>query len=374
VRPVLPALALLLGLGPAWADPLSNLLHRVHAESGLSETVLRDAAALGLVRAADPGARWISPYEAAAWRAERAGGTVWHAAETSIVPSNRWFWVQGAAWTGQVAAVEGVVLADLPLAQAWETFSAGTNPVLSVQLADTSRVEVARAARPRPSLTAQTRVPGRDVLWWRLAGLFADAPRAWPADAPVLLLDLRGAGGDNLDAATALAAAWHEHRQPAARVRLGEEAPAIGEATEAPARPAQLILLTDTNTTGAAEALVLLLHHGERRVLRLGEPTAGDYALREPGPGLDENGALLLRRRYRWEREGKILDAPAGGLSPHLAVAPGPDAAETPRPIRPGNESEDAQARALNDFLRHDPVLRRAVDIAHATRILPQAH
>lgn len=214
------------------------------------------------------------------------------------------------------------------------------------------------------------------IRYLRLRGLYdgsrtqvTDCVRAWlGADGAGLILDLRGAGGDNLDAVEAIASMFAEPERELYEVRNGEgdivrTGRAEGDPVPAPRMP--VMLLVDGETRQCSEVLASVLRDCDG-IMVLGARTKGDTALRERLP-LD--GDLYLYIATRWVvRGGKVPLAQGEGMTPDIVMDAPRDSASDGRSgvslYRDKPLSEKTRLdRELLQRVAGDPELSRATDI-----------
>lgn len=182
-------------------------------------------------------------------------------------------------------------------------------------------------------------------------------------DRTGVILDLRGADGGDLEAAAALASLF---RCPGEALfvlhDVRNRAPMTYVATATLPFRAPLMVLTDRDTCGAAEALAACCR-GVPGVMLIGAPTRGEARVRELLPMPDGGFLYLATRRVA------PVDRPsyeAVGVSPDITVTsftPGVIASGEP-PLRNRTPSaKTVRDRELMLRVNHDATLRRATDI-----------
>lgn len=242
-----------------------------------------------------------------------------------------------------------------------------------------------------PPVAFTARIPGTDTRWLVLNGLPQGQEISWKdlggGEAPgtetanCVILDLRFAGGTNLEAAVQLAAEWHGDRSLALHPATGKKGGILsGRNAEAP-RFTQLLVLVSADTRGASELLALLLRQGPKRVRILGVPSSGDFGCRRLFP-LGDDQVLLTWPLYSLHLDGKAprplaLRAPL--IPDMITESAGRETTrqERIRPVTPSlgrllspTKQEDEAVEEQARWLRHDPVLARAVDLAQALNAL----
>ncbi len=219
-----------------------------------------------------------------------------------------------------------------------------------------------------------------EVRYLKVRGLYRDSGATLTAmltnwmsrGASGIVLDLRGAGGYDLDAAAQVASLVTTNRAPVLGVcRAGETVPrTFAPGTRArTAPPVPWAVLTDAETTDASEALAAALRAGSE-VLLVGAPTRGDWSVRELVPC----GEQML-----WIATGVVQvggrTPEHGGVQPDLAVTGPTVTADLVEPGR-GNAMErplSARIQARRQLWRRvggDAALVRAVDALLAQKAL----
>lgn len=224
-----------------------------------------------------------------------------------------------------------------------------------------------------------------DLLYVRVNGLYPrSAPDLLDALKPIpglrgVLLDLRDAGGDDPDCARALAGLVCPDASPAARWTGLDGSGAtdlLPAASPASRLDVPVLLLVNRFTHGASELLAALLSHCGSGVMVIGEPSAGDPLLRETIPFGDS--FLLVGTRKLVFPDGDTLDA-RSVLQPDILVTDrdvddplvADDRAASQNHRRADDTSEHSAQVRLLDRIRHDAVLKRAVDVMLGLRAMP---
>jgi hypothetical protein len=230
----------------------------------------------------------------------------------------------------------------------------------------------------RPSDKGQTLVQSEDlgegIAYLKLGGLFAggggDVLRALePASNRVctgVVLDLRGAGGANLEAADTIAGALGAGASAGYALKDGRGAPVsehhpVHGAITWPGKP--LMVLVDHKTREASEVLAAVMESC-RGVMLLGTATAGDAGVRDV-LRLPDGTSIYLRTRRAAVFGGAGYEGK--GVEPDVTVEaverPAAEAAAR-REERRGKLSAKALSdRKLIERVKQDAVLARAVDI-----------
>jgi carboxyl-terminal processing protease len=221
----------------------------------------------------------------------------------------------------------------------------------------------------------------RDIGYARINGLFRSQPgavlsllREWEAkNLAGGILDLRGAGGDDISGAAALAEPFASPGSLLFTVRDREENNLDSYRASGDASPITIpiMVLADETTSGAAEIFAAVATDSVRGVLTIGRPTAGDPCIRD-GIEMPDGNILYIAVRQIVTGNGARLDGRAGA-APNIIV--------TSRQARPDYEPDgvrdrrgrlevEALDRELRDRVRGDVVLQRALDIALGLKAL----
>ena len=220
------------------------------------------------------------------------------------------------------------------------------------------------------------------ICYLRLSGIYDGGGTAMVARVSAwgvagksgLILDLRGAGGSSLDSVDAIAGLFTPSDSELYAVRSSRGATLAihrSAAAEAAAKRLPLMLLVDSGTHGASEALAAALR-GRPGVMLIGSRTQGDAAVREYLP---LSGSNWLYVATAW-----IL--PAGGtaysrigVQPDISAsnAPAGSAISLPSETEIGRKPSSDQARRDRELMKTvagDACLGRATDILLALRAL----
>jgi len=142
-------------------------------------------------------------------------------------------------------------------------------------------------------------------------------------DVAGVIIDLRGAGGDNLAAADALVGDIVETDATLYDIRNGlDDVVETHRSTQGPKvrDMPPLMLLTDKETHGASETFAAVCATRDGLML-VGSPTRGDAGLREYFT-LSESKALYIATRWIVPSGGERYDGT--GVQPHIEVEPEP--------------------------------------------------
>ena len=269
----------------------------------------------------------------------------------------------------------------LPQAQAMLRTGAETNGTLLVQRDGvTNSVDVAFTRRKLPAIETAELLPNR-MGYIKVNGLFTGSGpdlvsrvRAWSeTEQHGLVLDLRGAGGDDLASVTQVASLYAQGTQALFTFKDHRTNDvAAYKAQESRTVEMPLMVLIDGQTHGAAETLAAALNHVARPALLLGEPTAGDFNLRE-AVKLDGELVYMVTRVLNtadgWRYNGQF------GVEPDIVMGPGERSTHDYDPPenlldRRQKAPEEAEVEAVRRRVRGDGLLERAVDILTGLKTL----
>lgn len=189
-----------------------------------------------------------------------------------------------------------------------------------------------------------------------------------------LVLDLRGAGGRDLDSVVDVASLFGKPGSTLFTFQdaQGEDLRAYSAVAATPLGIPVMVLIDD-GTQGAAEVLAAVLQGSTRGAMLIGAATRGDPVVRE-AVDLPSGGQLYLATRKLLVANGKVYDG-REGVQPDLdmkGVAFGGSGYEAePDPAaKPEVVEEDAEARRLRDRVRGDDALQRAADVLMGLKAL----
>ena len=290
--------------------------------------------------------------------------------------------------TAQRAAIEGMLRSVDPEARIMTRADAISNGMwtapASTNTIFTNRSASAAAARRSPSVRAKEEWPA-GLAYVGGKGLFPGSGdeivrgiRALAAkkDRSGLILDLRGAAGDDVYAVDSIAGLFTPPGRALYRIADGLGHETTGHSREgAPSLDLPVMVLADRRTSGGSELLAAVLK-GCRGVMLVGSATRGDNRLRELIPLADDRFVYVAAR---WAVLADGSSYQGAGIAPDIAVDGAPPAAArepassaaTNRPAAAAGKgalSEDA--RALRERTAGDPVLARATDILLGLRAL----
>lgn len=341
-----------------------------------------------VARAADPAARVFNAEAYARFQDQRSGLELQPAFRISI--SNAVPHVAsldtGADLDVQVGdrllAIQSASTTNVMLGDALALLRASGGGALTLRVERAGAIVTARVPRAVASLPVieTAEVWPREIGYARVNGLFAgrtrelvDLLRAWEEKQLAGgILDLRGAGGDDLDGVAALAAPFASPGSLLFSIRDRRDNDVDRRLATGADRPARLplMVLVDESTTGAAEAFAAVATDSLRGVLVIGRPTGGDPLIRE---GLELDGhTLYIATRRLVTGNGYAMDGRAGA-TPNLLVTARtaqPEFEPEPGPDRRQRLDEEALDRALRDRVRADPVLQRALDVVLGLKAL----
>jgi C-terminal peptidase prc len=404
-RPFAMVLALFLFAGDGMGQPTNgngSITWMADLEAKLSEMGLNldatnttRAATLAVVQTIDAKARIITPDEWNVIRDQREGWFYLSGLRLSM--SNGLPVVQDVS-AGSPAENAGLKVGDvlveigtqrmdrisLPAAQ--QLLRAPGEQDLAIRAVrnnETNRYELTLARLTQPAIEWAELLPNQ-VGYIKVNGLYAGAGRdlvsqirGWSETGrDGIILDLRGAGGADeaaiLQTASLYAAggqflfAYRDHHHQDIQVFKASE----GKPVTLP-----LMVLIDSDTTGAAETLAAVLNHAARPSLLIGETTAGDFNLRDAVTFSDHLIYLATKvvdTADGWRYNGQF------GVEPSVTIdAFSRNTHEYEPPVdlldrRHRLEIEERDA-AMRRRVRGDGTLERAVDILIGLKSLNKA-
>jgi len=198
---------------------------------------------------------------------------------------------------------------------------------------------------------------------------------AWSmADSGGIVLDLRGAGGTNVQSAVEVASAVTLPKALLFSFRDANDVDLeVYHAAGATPLQAPLIVLADRETTGAAELLVATVGGVGRSAMVVGEQTSGDPLIRQT-IGLENGARVRLATRKLvigngdayTGREAVRPDIQVGSRKSYSEYEPGPPMLTDPR----GTGDDELETQELHNVTKGDAVLTRAVDVLLGLRAL----
>ena len=245
------------------------------------------------------------------------------------------------------------------------------------------RADIPLALMAEPPVQLQELLPG-GFGYLRLNGVYRDSGDwisrlllKWDREnCPGLVLDLRDAGGNDLDAALRIAGPAGAAGRPLVTLRTRAGAPVrAATAPEGDILTMPVLVLVNRATHGAAELLAAILQRSGRGAMVVGEPTAGDPLVRDFLP-VDDGVHLRLAVRVAVFPNGTTLDGSAP-LEPDIRV----EDRELPPPVSASSleweaftgdraKAPDAEAMARATRVGRDAVLQRGLDILLGLRAL----
>lgn len=245
----------------------------------------------------------------------------------------------------------------------------------------TQTMEFARSPLALSAVEVAEKLP-RDLGYIKINGLFSpDAGRSvvailrgWSETGRYgFILDLRGAGGGDLKAATAIASLFATEGSLLFSFRdRDNQDVSVHKALSGDPLVSPVIALVDEQTRGASEALAAALSDSVRGALLVGSPTSGDPLIRDvlelPGGRL-----IYLARRQLVTANGKTYDGTAG-IMPSVLATNAPTNADFYEPAagpdRRATLDQELEDRALRDRTRGDIPLRTALDLLSGLKAL----
>ena len=369
------------------AQRIESLVAALHQHGVLLDTdQAYTVAAQALIQAADPHAREQSDEAAARLQRHRDGrvygpgfdltltngACVIHsvrpgspAAEAGLEP--------GTA----LLQLNGTDTAELSLHRLCQRlYSAEPNPLTIAYLDEagaTTSLTLERTAYRLPAI-ADARVLPLDLGYLRVNRLRADTVEAVPAlladwaaqNLYGILLDLRGADGEGLEAVRAIAG-WFAAEEDFLFAYRGTDGEAFPEhRADRPERlDMPLMVLVDADTGGTAEVLAAVFKDSVRGAMLFGQTTRGDFLLRRY---LElPTGEQLYIATRQLVTANDTVHTGRSGVRPHVTTV---DAEPAGAPPDNGTRNGETDRMRLQQLIRNDPTLQRAVDVMLGLRAL----
>ncbi len=367
---------------PSWPDELAALGITPDPEDA------RLASMIATVQTVDPKARLLTGEEWLAVQHDRNGYVVRVAVDLTMsngLPVIASSSISNLLAGDVIAAVGTNFLAPMPLPEARKLLRASAPTNLLLQLlrsGETTSVEVALAPGPLASVDRSEMLSGQ-IAFLGIHGLYSrdgeevvarlrqireERPRG-------LILDLRGASGDDTGLAARLASFFAAEGQFLFAFRnLRNEELERHQASAQPALDVPAMVLVDGATRGAAEILAAILPEANPRVLLVGETTSGDFLVREPVV-LQQQTVLLATRvldtagGYRFTGEAGVVPAVVVTAEERQTHAYEPPENLLDRRRRADLER---QHEALRRRTRGDGILEKAHDLLTALKALKE--
>lgn len=356
-----------------------------------SATDARDAAIDALVQTADPAARVLSAEDQAALNDQRKG--VLYDAGIRVTITN------GVPTIGEIRAGSPAEGAGLKTGDILEEIDKGNvgslklweiNELLrgakdaSVTLKvhsvaggtnmEPREVDVKRSATQVPAIETAEEMPDR-LCYLRVNGLYERSGkdlvttlRGWASTGKAgVVIDLRGAGGGDLDSAADVASLFTDSGSVLFSFRdRNDQDLSVHKGNAATQLELPTMVLVDGETVDAAEVLASALAGSARGIMLIGTTTGADPLVRDVVPLADGSQLYLVTKRLV-TADGKKYDG-SDGVAPDLTVNASeesdteyePELVSSGKKVASDQEKED---RKLRDRVRGDAALRRATDI-----------
>jgi carboxyl-terminal processing protease len=398
------SLALLLALAlspaplPAAEDGLATLLGLLEKQghNPTSDPARKAAFLEAVARASDPSATVLDA--ARRERAEARAQGVWYSPGLRISSSNN-LAVVVESLPGSAALQAGIAARSILSSVDGLSVESNRLVTLSRQMRSDSPGKVALSLKAPGgqvrTLTLDRQPITEPVVEWhetlpggygylRVNGLHSGAGewiskllQQWEhARSPGVMLDLRDAGGADLESVARIAGLFAPSKSLLFRVKkrdgtlIREMLAGEGEKATMP-----LLALVNGGTHGAAELLAATLEYSARGAMLMGEPTAGDPLVREILP-LESGLFLRLATRVIEFADDKKLDGSApvmpGVKVKDLDLPPQPTTTSLEWESLSGEKAKSPDPEALARAVRvgHDAVLQRAVDVLSGLKAL----
>lgn len=190
--------------------------------------------------------------------------------------------------------------------------------------------------------------------------------RAWADEGRYgILMDLRGADGEDLDSVKAIAELFAEPGALLFAFRDKDDQDLhVAHAGDGGPLTQPVMVLVDGKTGGAAEVLAAVLSDSVRGAMLFGQRTQGDMLVRETVT-LPDGSRLYLATRRLATADGSVYMGKQG-VRPDVVTARMDEDTSMYRPIRSARTEvleEELEQEQLYHRLRGDAVLRRAADV-----------
>ncbi len=245
---------------------------------------------------------------------------------------------------------------------------------LTVQTADGAVItqHVERAETTLPDMEAGEALPF-DLAYLRVNRLhpgtgaaIAEAITRWADEKRYgIVLDLRGADGDDLDSVKAVAELFAQPGSPLFTYRdKDDQDMLVNNAGDAGPLTMPVMALIDADTGGAAEVLAAVLSDSVRGAMLFGQPTRGDMLIRDIVE-LPDATRLYLATRRLITADGTTYVG-IKGVRPDVIVARADEDTTVYKPVRSSRTEvldEEIEQEKLYHRARGDATLRRAIDV-----------
>jgi carboxyl-terminal processing protease len=285
----------------------------------------------------------------------------------------------------RILAVDDQSILDLDIAEMMQLLRGSEAGPVTLHVAswgkDARDIVVEKNIVPVPDIEEELTLPlGLYYLRVNRLGLESGAKilgtlTAWSMEEPGgIVLDLRGAGGTNVQSAVDVASAVTLPKTLLFSFRDGnDEDLEVYHSEDATQLRAPLIVLADRNTTGSAELLVATVGGVGRGAMVIGEQTSGDPMIRRTISLRNGDQVRLATRRLvvgngdaYTGREAVRPDVQVGSRQIYTEYEPGPPMLTDPR----GTGDNEKETQELHNATKGDAVLTRAVDVLLGLRAL----
>lgn len=258
-----------------------------------------------------------------------------------------------------------------------------TQSVRSIRSGITNRVDLTLAITNEPAIELVELLPNQ-IGYIKINGLYAGSGRdvvsrirAWSENKrDGMILDLRGAGGYDATAVMQIASLFSRSGQFLFAFRDHNHQD-IESFRAAEGNPVDLpvMVLIDQHTRGAAEVLAAVINASTKSALLIGEPTSGDFMLREAKPIAGQQ--MYFTTRALNTSDG-LRYTGQHGLEPAIRIDEREKDTrdyEPPTDLLDRRATMEVEARdaAARRRVRGDGVLERAIDIVIGLKSLNKA-
>ena len=352
----------------------------------IDDDAARKAVVLAIARTADPGAELLSDSMAQNRRDELAGrcfsagfrltisnGLPQVVDTTADGPAARAGLAKGDV-ISQIGTSNQFDLINLPDALRATRGHAADKIELQIRHAGSatnSAATLTLAQLNLPAIECAETLPN-GIFYIKLNGLFAnggaalaDALNGWSAkNHGGVILDLRGASGDDLESAKTVASLFAKENDPLFSIRdRGDKELQTCTATAGKPLGIPVLVLIDRDTRGASELLAAVMAGSVKGAMLVGRSSRGDPLAREQVK-LASGDFLYIATRQIVTSDGTRYDGRTG-VKPDVQAGGGGQIEYDAQPVADRRQllDQELQDFALRNRIRGDSALRRAVDI-----------
>lgn len=286
----------------------------------------------------------------------------------------------------RILGVNGTSILDLDIAEIMRLLRGSSPGMVALLIGsrggeDSREVELERGLVPVPDVDEEVRMPTH-LHYLRVNRLDLDTGSrvlstltTWVMEkSGGVVLDLRGAGGTNVQSAVEIASSMVISNTWLFSYRNGDDEDLeVYHSRGSMSLDMPLMVLADRYTTGAAELLAMILAGVGRGAMVIGEITSGDPIIRETISMRDGDQIRIATRKLvtgngdtYFGREALRPDIQVKSKETYSEYEPGPPLLTDPR----GTGVGEKETKNLHDLTKGDAVLTRAVDVLLGLRAL----